>query len=378
MSFKDAVTLIYRRLRFIPHRWGVILLQSSFSVPRHKKRLVVYLTPGDVLVNGGVMSIYNQATFSREALPDSAVVLSTYPKSPVIYAVNKEFPNEEHIWRWGQVSRLIPKYSEVMIHVPDYYVEGFYDDLMAGEKSMLKEHPNLAINIMDQNILLMPTSAKVDRLRSLTQKLTQTCAHTKYAGQEFADKFNLPTIWLPAYWNLDCYKKYSFELKEKRIVYSPDKHPRREEILDMLKREFPDFEFYEVWNIPFPKYTDIVSRSLFTITFGEGADGYFSGPLRQHSMSFAVYNTDFFSKEYDYLHVWNIFSSYDDLKQNIVAKMKECMQNEETYNKYVDEARDKLPYLKKTDAERVKVFYERLRRFYNNDFDCHPQNHAHA
>lgn len=372
IGLKASVALIMNRLQSTFSRWCVILRQSMYSVPSGKRRLVVYLTPGGIKVNGGVMSIFNQAESSQRLLPDDFVVLSTYPCSEIFYATNNEFPNNSHIWRWNQIVRLMRHYKDVMIHVPDYYVERFYDDLSVHECQVLKAK-RLAINIMDQNILMMPTKEKVDRLRELTPCLTQTCAHPRYSGQEFADKFNLPTLFLPAFWNIDCYPEYSFAQKEKRIVYSPDAHPRKQEILNMLKESFPDFEMYEVNGITFPKFMDIAARSMFSITFGEGADGYFSSPLRKHSMSFAVYNDDFFSKTIDWLSVWSVFSSYDDMKGNLVSKMRECISSESAYMSRVNEVRDAIGYVKTTDCERGKVFLERLARFYNNDFDYYPE-----
>lgn len=372
MRFQDALALLMSRLYECFRLLCVVAMQSIFSVPRGKKRLIVYLTPGGVLVNGGVMSIYSQASFSRLVVTDAAVVLTTYPQSERIYAINSEFPNNERVWRWAQIVRLARRFDDVVINIPDYYVADFYANLSQKDIEVLQSRKSIGLNVMDQNVVLMPTVKKLDNLRKLTQRITQTCAHTKYASQEFADKFNLPTIWLPAHWCMDCYPEYSFRQKERRIVYSPDAHPRKAEIIEMLRKAFPDFEFYEVNGIPFPRFMDIVARSLFSITFGEGMDGYYSQPLQKHSMSFAVYNKEFFSADIEWGSVWNVFRDYDDLKEHLIEKMKECLLSKETYEQRVNQVRDVIKYVKETDVERGKMFIDRLRRFHAGDFDYYP------
>ena len=374
MRFMDVVALLTSRLMGLLWCGYVIMKQTTFRVPRDRRRLIVYLTPGDILVNGGVMSIYNQATSSRMILVDAAVVLTTFPRSKKIYAVNRAFPNNERIWRWGQVMRLVRRFDDVLIHIPDYYAGRFFDDLRREEVGLLRACNFFSINIMDQNIIMMPKVEELAGLRKLTKRITQTCAHTKYSGQEFAEKFMMPTIWIPAHWCMDCYPEFQFEQKERRIVYSPDDHPRKIEILDLLRQEFSDFEFYEIRDITFPKFMNVVARSFFTITFGEGLDGYYSSPLRKHSMSFSVYNEEFFSKDIDWCAVWNVFHDYDDMKKHLVEKMKECLSSKIVYERRVNEVRDAVRYVKAMDAERGEVFMDRLCRFYAGNFDYYPRS----
>jgi hypothetical protein len=75
---------------------------------------------------------------------------------------------------------------------------------------------------------------------------------------------------------------------------------------------------------------DLISRAFFTITFGEGMDGYFLQPAVVKSIGVAVYNDNFFPDR-SWLNLDNVFENYDDLSKNIIKFIEFYSQNSEKY-----------------------------------------------
>jgi hypothetical protein len=121
-----------------------------------------------------------------------------------------------------------------------------------------------------------------------------------------------------------------FEKKENLIIYSPDDAAHKCECLSILKAELPDFNFVEIRDITFDQFMGYASRCLFSITFGEGMDGYFSQPIIQGGIGLAVYNEDFFPSR-EFLECYNIFDSSDSLTKEIVPRIKEMLSNPKLY-----------------------------------------------
>ena len=116
----------------------------------------------------------------------------------------------------------------------------------------------------------------------------------------------------------------------------------------------------------FTEYMDLISRAFFTITFGEGFDGYFLQPPIVESIGFAVYNNEFFPSE-NWLKFDNVFKSYDEMHENIVGIIKQLQSDRESYlslSKQVKTEHDKLYSYEK--------FHSNLKRFYDRDYDFAP------
>ena len=168
-------------------------------------------------------------------------------------------------------------------------------------------------------------------------------------------------------YSITKYKKRKFEEKEKIFVLSPDKHKNKDEIINILKKEFPDWDFITVKNLTFSEYMDLASRAFFSITFGEGFDGYFMQPSSVNSIGIAVYNDDFFPDN-SWKNLDNVFESYEDLSQNIVKFIKEYSQSPQKYtelSKLNKKLQDKIYNFEK--------FEDNIKRFYEKKYDFKPQ-----
>ena len=140
---------------------------------------------------------------------------------------------------------------------------------------------------------------------------------------------------LPAYTDLSSYLPLPLEKKEKLIIYSPDEAPYKSKCLSIIKSNFPEFELLEIRDITFDKFMDYASRCLFSITFGEGMDGYFSQPILQGGIGFSVYNEEFFPSP-EFLNCYSIFDSEETLLQELPLRINRFLHDRELYKSLND------------------------------------------
>lgn len=345
-----------------------IQYQNNYNLTALKssRKTIVFLIPSENTANGGIMSIFSLCKMSREICKDANIVISTVP-GKITYAQNNNFKNDEKIYRWSQIIENSKNVKEMIIHVPEYYADKFYKNMRIKDKCFLKTIKNLQINILNQNLDFMPSPEKIQNLYKLTDKITQTTAHKKYATQEVCNKWNIPTHWFSVFIDYKSYKNVSFENKERLIVISPDKNEYKENVLDLLQSKLEEYEIKTVQNMTFEEYMDLIAKAFVVITFGEGFDGYFTQPPRVKTVSFAVFNKTFFPDE-SWLELKNVYKSYEDMLSNIVEDIKSLEKSSETYYnicKILTDKRDKINGLDK--------FKGNLKRFYEKQYDFLPE-----
>ena len=340
-----------------------IKIQNSYDLSNIKntKKLIVFFIPPKNDINGGIMSIFSICKYSREICPDAQCVITTFP-SKVTYERNTFFKNDEKIYRWEQIVNNAKNVKELIIHIPEYFSDKFSTALTNKDFKFLKQIENVQINILNQNIELMPEPEKIKGLYKITNNVTQTIAHDRYATQEVCDKWQIPTHFLSVHIDTSGYRSYAFEEKEKIIVLSPDEAPYKEAIVKKLKQELPDFKLITVENMPFDEYMDLIAKAYFTISFGEGFDGYFNQPQAVRGLGMAVYNSDFFPDE-SWLELKNVYKSPADMEHNIINDIKDLSANKELYYSLINKMNEKLSTLYGED-----LFKRNLEKFYKEEY----------
>ncbi len=344
-----------------------IKIQNSYDLSNIKntKKMIVFFIPPNNDINGGIMSIFSICKYSREICPDAQCVITTFP-SKVTYAHNTFFKNDEKIYRWEQIVNNAKNVKDLIIHIPEYFSDKFSTALTNKDFKFLKQIENVQINILNQNIELMPKPENIKGLYKITNNVTQTIAHDRYATQEVCDKWQIPTHFLSVHIDTSGYRSYAFEEKQKIIVLSPDEAPYKEAIVKKLKQELPDFKLITVENMPFDEYMDLIAKAYFTITFGEGMDGYFSQPITVESLSFAIYNTKFFPDN-SWTKLKNIYINSTDMLANLTQDLKNYLSNKEDYFNSINAVKDKYDGLYSSS----KIF-NNLELFYKNKFTFFP------
>jgi len=337
---------------------------------RGKKKLIIHFIDARDIISGGMLSINRLVKNSKEIeiLSDFETILSGVPlyNPPVEYTYFKQAsPQIKFSW--------IIKYchpEEVIIHLPEVLSQVFFENLSEKEKTWLVRIPKLQINILNQNIALMPERDAVrNQLSKLTENITITTAHSTYATQQLSNKYTTPvhqlTPFLPEFLDVD------FADKEKTILISNDNNLygsikiSKKDILKKLKDELSEYKFVEIKNLSVGDYKKLIAHSLFTISFGEGFDGYFIEPILSNSLSFAVFNPYYFPSEF--LDSEVVYSSWEDLFINIVDDIKTYAQDRMTYEK-----------LSSVNSERIKKYFSNARskreleNYYKKKYDFVP------
>ncbi len=334
------------------------------------KKLIVFFIPQKEEINGGIMSIFSLCKYSRIINPDAATILCTFPGAAT-YVKNRLFQNDEKIWRFDQaVAYANP--DEIILHIPEFVSGVIYSWFSEEQKSFLKA-PNrkLQINILNQNILLMPERKFFKDLFLLTKNITQTTAHDSYANQNTCDQFGIPLHHFSVFIEKKHSPRRTFKQKEKIIVFSPDENCYKEKIEKRIREELKNFKIITVKNLTFKKYLDLISRAFCVISFGEGLDGYFCDPLAVESIGISVYNPDFFPSD-DFKNLKNVYSSYEEMAEKLPNDIRNLLNNEDEYNLIIEKHKEILSKLYSFES-----FLNNLRKFYKKEYSFFPKESVH-
>ncbi len=244
-----------------------------------------------------------------------------------------------------------------MIHVPEYIVPNLFEYLDTKDISWLKSLKNVHINILNQNIELMPPVDIIHRLKEFSAFLTCTTAHENYSTKKEQQRLGIPMHKLSVDSAKGGFYFKPYEHKENIMAVSPDFHPMKQEILKKIKKEIPGLKLKIIRNMTFEEYKKLIVRAKWSITFGEGLDGYFSEPVFSGSVSFAVFNTKFFTP--DFQDIETVYDSFEDLLQNICSDIKRIDNNKETYEKINKQTKTLIyKYYKQNEyLDNLKNFY---------------------
>jgi hypothetical protein len=305
------------------------LLRENYSPDI--ENLIIFLTPGYDVVNGGILSISSIARESMKLkhLHGAEVLLCTFPGDPPLLKYTK-FNNQNYIFRLSQILFYFQKLQNLMIHIPEYSIDQFIRNISAQEYARLRNIENIHFNIMIQNIKLLSSVEGIKRLKKLG-KVTCTTAHERYSTLEIRKRLGVPLHKLSTFVSPEQYIRKSYTEKENLMIVSHDSHPRKIEILGLIHKQLPQIKIQIIKNLTYENYKKVISQAKWALTFGEGLDGYFVETIFSGGISFAVWNPDFFTEDFRSLRT--VYESYDSLVKNICLDLKE-LDNSEKYTAY--------------------------------------------
>jgi hypothetical protein len=222
---------------------------------------------------------------------------------------------------------------------------------------------------MNQNIEMMPPVGDVLCFLALTNNITQTTAHLRYTNQSTCDQYGIPTHLLSVSIDPSQYTNVPFEQKRDTIAISLDYHPLKQEIMDRIQSELPQYNIVEVKNMAYSDYKQLVAHCKFMITFGEGFDGYFIETVFSGGIAFAVYNESFFPSS-DYKKLSNVYSSYEAMLERIVSSMKQ-LDNAQSYSSL-----NHIVYAKLKKIYDYESYIENIKKFYMHNYSFTPSKDA--
>jgi len=354
------------------------LIRSFFAIQKQNRfdttdiskaeNLVIFIVPPKNSINGGILSIFYLCRVTRELMPDACVLIATEP-GMYTYDKNTWFENSENIFRLSQVLSKASSAKSILLHVPEYFAPKLTGSLSRKEKDFLLSLPYLHINILNQNIKQMPSREKIAPLFTLTEHITQTTAHDRYATQEMCNRWGIPLHHFSALLGNPSVNIPSFneKLKKKILVISKDKNSQKQAVLDMLGKKLPDYRIIVVKRMSYTEYFSLVARAMFVVTFGEGFDGYFIQPPSVGSIGIAVYNENFFPGPH-WKKLDNVYSSYDELIERFAEDVRRWEKDEALYRKIMATNQEMLDALYSLEKYR-----DNLKRFYDRKYDFLPQ-----
>jgi len=86
-----------------------------------------------------------------------------------------------------------------------------------------------------------------------------------------------------------------YQEKQALLIVSPDPRPLREHVLDRIAQACPALTIRVIENLPYDDYRKLAGSAKWSLTFGEGLDGYFIEPVLSGGVSFAVFNDRHFT-----------------------------------------------------------------------------------
>ena len=362
--FKPPFRLILRTLKhnlireFRIRQFQDKLLKENYNP--NTKKLIVFLTPGSDIVNGGILSITSiyEETIKLKHIHEAEVIICTIPGGPPLLRYTK-FSNQNYIYEFSQILTYFENIQGLMVHIPEYVIDQFLRNISNEDYFKLDKIINVHFNIMLQNIKLLPDTVQehVKELKKLG-KVTCTTAHEQYSTLEIRKKLDIPLHKLSVYISPEQYNRKSYTEKENLLIVSPDNHPKKIGVLDLIRKQLPQLKILIIKNLTYGEYKEVISRAKWALTFGEGLDGYFVETIFSGGISFAVYNSEFFTGDFKSLRT--IYDNYETLIKDICSDISD-LGNMETYTKYKNDlyALCSSYYNYKVYVKNIELFYRR-------------------
>ena len=340
------------------------------TLDKNQKDLVIFFIPSVEKINGGILSIFTLAEDTRRVCPEKLVLLVTTPARRT-YFKNRFFKNKERILSFVQLPSLVSECSDIWFHIPEYCFLSVTREISKKLQS-LPEASNVRINLLNQNIELMPRKQEVKKIIREYQgfRFSQTTAHSRYSSQEVCDDFGLPLSKFSVRLNKPIVPPTPFEEKTKKLLvcFSPDLSEYSEILQKKLSLLIPSLTVEIIQNLSFDEYYKKLSQSFVVITFGEGFDGYFTQPFDVNSIGISVYNPNFFPSD-KWRNLPNVFDSFEQLILELPSLIVNLLGDEEQYTQLVMLNQKMLS----TEYDTVSRF-ESIAKFYRDEFDYYPNN----
>lgn len=280
-------------------------------------------------ISGGMLSINRFAAKSNQYLDQNSISVQSNLPLTNACILNPYFEYDSLVVDFNYLcGQLSP--HKLILNIPECFVPDFLNGLDDKKLAFLYSVPDLRINILNQNDELMPNQSCIEELRSIcNNKLTITAAHDRYATNEKEYQYSCPVFLLTPF--LPKFPSRDYSEKENIIVLSPDKVNSKEKIISLIKNKLPKYKIITVKNMTINEYIDLICRAKFTISFGEGWDGYFLEPYLCDSIAFTVYNHIFFPNKFNSL-LPCVYQTWAEAEERLVIDIK-TLDDKDNYRK---------------------------------------------
>jgi hypothetical protein len=323
------------------------------------KRLIVFFAPGFEWRTGGVLSI---ATIYRESialrhLHRARVVLCTVPGDPLLMKYTW-FENRNWMLDVESLLKQCKCLDYLLLHIPEYAVNQVLDWLNSAAAKVLQNVREIRLNVLLQNI----ECAQGQNVSGLKRFGTVTCttAHEGYTNAATREELGVSLHRLGVCTGPELYTRSGYEEKEPLLIVSHDEHPMKEKVLKQIAEVCPNLKIQVIQDLSYEAYKKLIRRAKWSLTLGEGLDGYFAEPVWSGGVAFAVFNHRYFTPAFARLET--VYPSWEVLIDRMPADLKR-LDEPAAYKRCWRQAYDLL-----SDLYSVNQFRQNLRLFYRGKY----------
>lgn len=290
-------------------------------------------------------------------LHQGRVVMCTLPGDPPC-AKYTWFENSKYMLNLESVLERCRSLDYLLVHIPDYSVNQVLDWLTSKSSMLRQKVRTLHLNVMIFNI----DSVQGQNVAGLTSfgKVTCTTAHKAYSDPATREVFGVPLHSLVICTGPEFYSRTGYHEKDQLLVVSRDPHPLKDQVLSRIAQALPELKIQVIDDLSYQDYKRLIRRAKWSLTFGEGLDGYFSEPVFSGGVSFAVYNDRFFTPVFARLET--VYPSWEVLMDRIAMDLQR-LDEPEAYSRCWQQAFNVL-----SDELNTDRFRENLRLFYRGEY----------
>ena len=310
------------------------LKQKFFMKSLHKNGddKIIFIVPNGDIITGGIMSILNIFHITERTFPDKKIFIAI---SDNVQRFTKytHLESNTRILNFNIFAKdWLENNSNILIHVWDGGSAAFFQEMES--LGLIDKFDNVIINILNQNQDLMPKSEELFKYSKTVKSMTMTLAFKENSNNNYPYLNIKPKFVGALIGNIET-NQIRFKDKDNLCIISPDKNPHKDAIIKKLLNR--GIECFQNYPIPFHKFIELQKRAKWTISFGEGWDGYTSYQFRNGGIGFGVYQKQFSQSYFDEHNLPPfLFKSYDEMENEIISKI-EMYDNEDIYNKTNDE-----------------------------------------
>lgn len=333
----------------------------------NKSALIVFLIPSEDRVTGGRLQIFSLHRLSKGIFHDTetSVQMCWVPGEGKDRCRVSSHKNDVTVCDFWDVISRAPANCELLLHLPEYAAQDLVQDQIGLDwLTRRSRQSRVRINILNQNIDSMVNRRFIALLQNRGCDVTITAAPSHWASPQEQERMGTPIHWLPTWYYADEAKWQPYGSKQNLLIASPDPCPHRDAVLGAIGAEMPELEIRIIRSIPFEEYTELERNAKWSISFGEGCDGYFYGPAMRGGISFAVHNETFTG--WDVEDWQTLYSSYQEMAKHIVSDMRD-LEDATKYERYSKRLRERF-----SKYRSLKALEDQLELFYQECYRLHP------